>query len=441
MSTLSVTTVNTANTTTDLTFTTGNTASGKVLVAAAGGIVLAGNSSSNVLTITATGVTINGTSAHTGAATFSNTTAYTGAATFSNTVTFASDIVPASSFKRNRIINGNMLIDQRNAGASVTIGSSAGTYTLDRWCAQSVNASKFSVQQNAGSVTPPTGFTKYLGVTSLAATSSGSTDYYGFFQAIEGFNTADLAWGTANAASVTISFWVRSSLTGSFSASLTNSGSNRSYPFSYTVNAANTWEQKTVTVAGDTSGTWLTDNSTGIYLRFDIGVGSTFRGTAGTWAAANYYGVTGAVSVVGTNGATFYVTGVQLEVGSVATPYERQMYSDQLAQCQRYFVSFGGTGYTGMNWASPQVSGSGGSGASVQFPIFMRAAPSLTVTGSGFYASDNSLGPISSTVSLNTSAISGAYLSYSHAAGLTSNAARRLYFADSTSYLQFAAEL
>jgi hypothetical protein len=112
-----------------------------------------------------------------------------------------------------------------------------------------------------------------------------------------------------------------------------------------------------------------------------------------------------------------------------------------LAQCQRYFVSFGGTGYAGANWATPQVSGSGGSSASVQFPIFMRAAPSLTVTGSGFYASDNSLGPISSTVSLNTSSISGAYLSYAHAAGLTSNAARRLYFNDSTSYLQFAAEL
>jgi hypothetical protein len=301
-----------------------------------------------------------------------------GTSTISGNETVTGTVAMGSSFKRNRAINGNMLIDQRNAGASVTIGSSAGTYTLDRWCAQSVNASKFSVQQNAGSVTPPTGFTKYLGVTSLAPTSSGSTDYYGFFQAIEGFNTADLAWGTANAASVTISFWVRSSLTGSFSASLTNSGSNRSYPFSYTVNAANTWEQKTVTVAGDTSGTWLTDNSAGIYLRFDLGCGSSFRGTAGTWAAGNYYGVTGAVSVVGTSGATFYITGVQLEVGTKATPYEMQIYSDQLTQCQRYYYFCNALSYFNGNSGNATVARGG-----VSFPVPMRVAPTTITVNSG----------------------------------------------------------
>jgi hypothetical protein len=300
--------------------------------------------------------------------------------------TVGGTLAMASSFKRNRIINGNMGIDQRNAGASVTIGSSAGTYTLDRWCAQSVNASKFSVQQNAGSITPPTGFTKYLGVTSLASTSSGSTDYYGFFQSIEGFNTADLAWGTANAASVTISFWVRSSLTGSFSASLTNSGSNRSYPFSYTVNAANTWEQKTVTVAGDTSGTWLTDNSSGIYLRFDLGVGSSFRGTAGTWAAANYYGVTGAVSVVGTSGATFYITGVQLEVGTKATPYEMQIYSDQLAQCQRYYVQLSSSGALFASLGTGICnSSSSGQGFVVRLPVTMRTQPTASFNAMRVY--------------------------------------------------------
>ena len=287
--------------------------------------------------------------------------------------------INTTGFKRNRIINGNMLIDQRNAGASVTIGVSSSTYTLDRWCAQSVSASKFSVQQNAGSVTPPTGFTKYLGVTSLAATSSGSTDYYALFQSIEGFNTADLAWGTASAASVTISFWVRSSLTGSFGAALANSGGSRSYPFNYTVNAANTWEQKTVTVAGDTSGTWLTDNSTGIYLRFDLGCGSTFKGTAGTWAATNYYGVTGAVSVVGTSGATFYVTGVQLEVGSIATPYERQMYSDQLNQCQRYYVGAKDYYFTVGYDSSYTSQNSGG----MSWEYQMRAAPSIVINSGG----------------------------------------------------------
>jgi hypothetical protein len=326
--------------------------------------------------------------------------------------TVGGTLAMASSFKRNRIINGNMLIDQRNAGASVTIGSSAGTYTLDRWCAQSVNASKFSVQQNAGSVTPPTGFTKYLGVTSLAATSSGSTDYYGFFQSIEGFNTADLAWGTASAASVTISFWVRSSLTGSFSASLTNSGSNRSYPFSYTVNAANTWEQKTVTVAGDTSGTWLTDNSSGIYLRFDLGCGSTFRGTAGTWAAANYYGVTGAVSVVGTNGATFYITGVQLEVGTKATPYEMQIYSDQLAQCQRYYNAYS---WASTGWGISTTQAQGG----ITFPV-MRTSPTISDGGSNniLYGPGGSLG---GSVSFSGIAATRAYLTFTASGGQTTN--------------------
>jgi len=334
-------------------------------------IILNGTTGITTPADTVTGnATVGGTLTVTGATTLTGAATLTGG--IAGDVSSTGTLAMGSSFKRNRIINGNMVVDQRNAGASVTIGSSAGTYTLDRWCAQSVNASKFSVQQNAGSITPPTGFTKYLGVTSLAATSSGSTDYYGFFQAIEGFNTADLAWGTASAASVTISFWVRSSLTGSFSASLTNSGSNRSYPFSYTVNAANTWEQKTVTVAGDTSGTWLTDNSTGIYLRFDLGTGSSFRGTAGTWAAANYYGVTGAVSVVGTNGATFYVTGVQLEVGTKATPYETQIYSDQLAQCQRYYR--GSTPVVVNPVATP----------STIFTNSMRTSPTLTGGGTGF---------------------------------------------------------
>ena len=314
------------------------------------------------------GITIGGTLTANSSANITGNVAVTGFANVGGTV------IMASSFKRNRIINGNMVVDQRNAGANVTIGASSSTYTLDRWCAQSGIASKFSVQQNAGAVTPPAGFTKYLGVTSLAATSSGSTDYYALFQAIEGFNTADLAWGTASAVSVTISFWVRSSLTGSFGAALANNGGSRSYPFSYTVNAANTWEQKTVTVAGDTSGTWLTDNSTGIYLRFDLGCGSSFKGTAGTWAAANYYGVTGAVSVVGTSGATWYVTGVQLEVGAKATPYEFVTYSEQLAQCQRYYNAYT---WASTGWNISTTQGYGG----ITFPV-MRQAPNITDGGS-----------------------------------------------------------
>jgi hypothetical protein len=236
---------------------------------------------------------------------------------------------------KNRIINGDMRIDQRNAGASVTPTSS--TYTLDRWFAIISQPSKLSVQQNAGSVTPPAGFTNYLGITSLSSFSVGSGEFFVIAQYIEGFNTADLGWGTANAQPVTISFWVRSSLTGTFGGALRNSATNRSYPFAYTISAANTWEQKSITVTGDTTGTWATNNTAGIQLFLGLGVGSSVSGTAGAWAGTNYLSATGATSVVGTSGATFYITGVQLEKGSTATSFDYRPYGTELALCQRYF--------------------------------------------------------------------------------------------------------
>jgi len=195
-----------------------------------------------------------------------------------------------SSSIKNRIINGAMVIDQRNAGASVT--PTGNSYTLDRWQAVTNVSSKFSVQQNAGSVTPPVGFSNYLGVTSLASTSLGAGDYYTITQYIEGYNIADLNWGTANAKTITLSFWVRSSLTGTFGGALENNGQSRSYPFTYTISSANTWEQKSLTIAGDTSGTWNTTNSTGISVWFGLGVGTTYNGTAGAWAGATYISAT-----------------------------------------------------------------------------------------------------------------------------------------------------
>jgi len=242
----------------------------------------------------------------------------------------------ASSFLRNRIINGDMRIDQRNAGASVTPAS--GAYTLDRWAVEMSQASKFTVQQNAGSVTPPTGFSNYLGITSTSAYTVGASEYFVIGQAVEGFNSADFAWGSASAQTVTLSFWVRSSLTGTFGGTLLSNLAGRNYVFSYTINAANTWEQKTVTITGDTSGTWLTNNGAGVYVRFCIGAGASVVGSAGSWSATVNRSVTGQTSVVGTNGATFYITGVQLEQGSVATPFERRLYGQELALCQRYYT-------------------------------------------------------------------------------------------------------
>ena len=298
-------------------------------------------------------------------------------------------IAQYNSFK-NRIINGAMVIDQRNAGASVT-PTVDGTYTLDRWLAGLSSASKFSIEQTVTGVAAPAGFTDYLAVTSSAATSVAAGDYYLIAQRIEGFNCADLAWGTASAQTVTLSFWVRSSLTGTFGASLRNSAANRSYPFTYTISAANTWEQKSVTISGDTSGTWLTNNGTGILLTFGLGIGSTFSGTAGAWVAANYSTVTGATSVVGTNGATFYITGVQLEKGSTATAFDYRPYGTELSLCQRYYLKSYDT--TVVPGTASQVNGCliykvssntvpiNEPFGSVIFPVTMRASPTVTPYG------------------------------------------------------------
>ena len=296
----------------------------------------------------------------------------------SQNVTFANSANLPNTFGfKNRIINGDMRIDQRNAGASVT--PTTNQYTLDRWRALAGGAnSKYSVQQNAGSVTPPAGFTNYFGVTSLSAYSVGASDYQGLVQKIEGYNVADLAWGTASAKTITLSFWVRSSLTGTFGGAIQNGNSDRSYPFNYTISSANTWTSISVTIAGDTTGTWFTDNSSGIQVNFGLGVGSTLSGTAGAWAATQYFSATGATSVVGTNGATFYITGVQLEKGSTATSFDVRDYGRELMLCQRYYQQFGSSAYPrirGYGLASTETM------ATFPFATTMRAFPTGTLAG------------------------------------------------------------
>ncbi len=269
---------------------------------------------------------------------------------------------------RNRIINGDMRIDQRNAGASVNPTAGNNLYPVDRWSVYVTQSSKLTAQQNAGSVTPPAGFTNYVGVTSSSAYSVLSTDSFPLYHRIEGLNVSDLGWGTASAQAVTVSFWVRSSLTGMFSGNVSNSAGSRAYPFSFTISAANTWEQKTVTIPGDTTGTWLTTNGTGISLGFSMGLGSSALGTANVWNAGIVYGVTGQTNLVGTNGATFYITGVQLEAGSVASPFERRDYGREFIMCQRYFqyVFASQTGASNTNMTS-----------STALPVRMRAAPDI----------------------------------------------------------------
>ncbi len=295
-----------------------------------------------------------------------------------NTATINSMTPTADSLQgfRNRLINGNMMIDQRNAGASVTPTTDA-TYTLDRWCIRLTQASKVSVQQNAGSVASlaTTGFNNYLGVTSTSSFSASSTDIFTLAQHIEGNNVQDLRC-----------FWIYSSKTGTFGGSVFNNAANRSYPFTFTISAANTWEYETVTIPGDTSGSWTQTTGVGIYLNFDLGSGTSRVGTAGAWAGATYWGASGCQSIVATSGATFYITGVQLEVGSVATPFERRDYGRELILCKRYFQMLAkgnnqGFGNGGFYYTSSQII------MQLFMPVEMRGTPTLFQgTGTDYFA-------------------------------------------------------
>jgi hypothetical protein len=287
-----------------------------------------------------------------------------------------------ASIMKNRIINGAMVIDQRNAGASVTVTTDNTQFSVDRFILRTTVSSKYSAQQNAGSVTPPVGFSNYLGITSLAATSLGVTDYYAVEQRIEAFNYADLNWGAANAKTVTLSFWVYSSLIGTFGGNLRNSASTYFYPFSYTISSANTWTQISVTIVGPTSGTWVaSSNGTGIQCAFSLGTGSSYSQTAGSWTASAGLSTTGATSVVGTNGATFYITGVQLEVGSSATGFEYVNYQTSLANCQRYYWKVVPDGGTICGFGSGQFANSTTANIIFNYPVTMRTAPTMAYGG------------------------------------------------------------
>ena len=284
---------------------------------------------------------------------------------------------------KNRIINGAMGIDQRNAGASVT--PTNGQYTLDRWAAQLSQASKFTVQQSS---TAPVGFINSLKVTSSSAYTVGSSEVFLINQYIEGLNVTDLAWGTANAKTVTLSFQVYSSLTGTFGGSIADSSQAYSYPFTYSIPTANTWTTISITIAGPTAGTWLTTNGIGIRIWFGLGVGATLSGTAGAWTATGYYSATGAVSVVGTSGATFYITGVQLEKGSTATSFDYRPYGTELSLCQRYYYkATASQNFT--NFAIGRSYSSTEGTACFTLPVPMRGTPTgstPTVSGNFTYS-------------------------------------------------------
>jgi hypothetical protein len=340
---------------------------------------------------------------------------------------------------KNRIINGDMRIAQRGTGAVNNLATDA-YQGIDRWSTYGNSADKYSTQQ---STTAPTGFTNSMLITSLAATSVGTGGLYLGIQYVEGFNSADLAWGTASAKTVTLSFWVRSSLTGTFGGSILNNARDRCYIFSYTISAANTWEQKTITITGDTSGTWLTNNGRGIGLYFSFGTGSSLSGTAGSWGSSELYAPTGATSVVGTNGATFYITGVQLEQNTSATPFERRMYGQELINCQRYYYVLASLGGTTKTLGTGFYANSTRVDCPVTFKTSMRASPTLVqVSGTNFYGiyANNAVDNFNSFTDISDTSTEGTDLYAGSNVSGTSGAAGQV-FSSTSGYIGFQAEI
>ena len=342
----------------------------------------------------------------------------TGSTTFNSAVTINGAAVSGFTGMKNRIINGNMVVDQRNAGAAVTISNATSVYTLDRWRFYENTDGVITAQQSS---TAPAGFTNSLLVTvTTADTSIGSTQLAVVEQNIEGFNSADLMFGSASASTVTLSFWVRSNLTGTFGGALRNSGDTRSYPFSYTINLANTFEFKTVTVAGDTSGTWLTTNGIGLAVTFGLAVGSTYLGAASAWASANYQSATGQSNLLATIGNTFYITGVQLERGSNATSFEFIDYGRQLIQCQRYYYKNAPTSVANSGLGVGFSINSTTAQIFVTYPAQMRATPTTSTTNT--IISDNVSYDLNvSGIADIQSSLTSAYIGVTHSATATTH--------------------
>jgi len=354
---------------------------------------------------------------------------------YNGTIT-ANAVTPSINMK-NRIINGAMVISQRNGTSSVT--PTNGQYVLDRFQYNLSQTSKITTQQSS---TAPVGFVNSLLVTSSSAYSVTSTDYFTVTQPIEGFNVADLGWGTANAKTVTLSAWVYSSLTGTFGGSIMNGAFNYAYPFTYSIPTANTWTQISVTIAGPTAGTWPTDNSSSVQVNFSLGAGSTRSGTAGSWTGSLLFSATGATSLVATNGATFYITGVQLEVGSTATSFDYRPYGTELALCQRYFVKDLQNAASATFLIGVVASATEADRCGMRFPVTMRTAPTAAVGGTAnprIY--DASVAPAITSIISNTSSSFGASLALAASGGGLTLGRVATIIDNNASFITYSAEL
>jgi len=363
-------------------------------------------------------------------------------------------LVPVTQFK-NRIINGAMVIDQRNAGASVTVNNS-NVYPVDRTgCYNNTAAIAFTAQQRStANIAHPAGFNNSILITVTTSGTPAAGTEHKIYNYIEGFNASDLKFGTSDAQTFTVSFWVRSSVTGTFAIGFFNAGGTRAYSTTYTINSANTWEQKSITIAGDTSGTWDTTNGIGLGVNWYLGSGSNFQISTGSWTTkSGSYGSANSVfgaanssgtNLVATNGATFYITGVQLEVGSTATSFDYRPYTTELQLCQRYTYRHSAEGNVD-NYAplgQGRYYGTNTAQLYVPFKVTMRTSPSTVTQVGNIVVNDTAFSAFAITLALNETSSSGATVTGTTTSGTTAGNATTFY-ADNTSNaaLIFSAEL
>jgi hypothetical protein len=296
-------------------------------------------------------------------------------------ITLAGQFDSASSFGfKNRIINGAMTVWQR----ATTVTGSTGYSSVDRW---DINGAAGSTLNVAQSTEVPSGFSYSTQIT-VGTASSAAGAYSYALHAIEGYNIADFGFGKATATTVILSFWVKSSVTGTFGLIFRNTGTARYYTTTYTINTANTWEQKTITIAGDTAGTWLITNGIGLQLIWDLGVGSTYSSaSSNAWStvASNYFGVPSTTKLASTAGATFYITGVQLEKGSTATSFDYRPYGTELSLAQRYYAKFSSLSGVYVGFGSGVSTATTSAAIVVKYPVRMRSAPTISQSNSGLY--------------------------------------------------------
>ena len=341
------------------------------------------------------------------------------------------------SFK-NRVINGAMAIDQRNSGTVNTPAN--GGYSVDRWQSNYSGGGVYSCQQVS---TAPAGFFNSLKLTVTTADSSiAATDVYVMVQVIEGYNLADLNQGTTNAKSFTLSFWVQSSVTGTYSAGVRSGAGDVGYAFNYTISAANTWTYVSATIPGTSLGTWATGNTSGLILLIDLGSGSNRNLTPNTWTSGIGYNTSSQTPWISTNGATFYLTGVQLEAGTTATSFDYRPYGTELALCQRYFYNFIGSSSNSLLITTGQAYSTTNGIYAIQPFVPMRTTPTLSYSGvSTWTASGNGTTLTSLSIDAGSSERILRIVAVVNSALLVTGNATGLNLSNASSYINFSAEL